>query len=104
MSENAISQNPPPPAPTGQTPWSWRLGIAAGITLLGLSAYGLRDLIGLRGQAAIGIVFFFGLVAACSSNLRAVNWRTIGWGVALQVVLALFVLKVGYTRDLTDKE
>jgi len=104
MSENAISQNLPPPAPTRQTPWFWRLGIAVGITLLGLAAYGLRDLIGLRGQAAIGVFFFFGIVAVFSSNLRAVNWRTIGWGVALQVLLALFVLKIGYTRDLTDKE
>lgn len=33
-----------------------------------------------------------------SSNLRAVNWRTIGWGVALQVVLALLVLKVPFVN------
>jgi len=29
-----------------------------------------------------------------STNLRAVNWRTIGWGLVLQLVLALLVLKV----------
>lgn len=29
-----------------------------------------------------------------STNLRAVNWRTIGWGIALQLILAVLVLKV----------
>ncbi len=32
-------------------------------------------------------------MAACSSNLRAVNWRTVIWGLALQVGLALFILR-----------
>jgi CNT family concentrative nucleoside transporter len=91
----------PPYAPT---PLTWRIAIAAGIVGLALAAYGLRDRIGLRGQSLVGVVFFFGLVAALSTNLRAVNWRTIGWGVAIQVVLALLVLKVGYTRAATDDE
>lgn len=76
-----------------RTPIKWRLGIAAGITLTALAAYALQSEIGVRGQAVAGVVFFFGIVAACSSNLRAVNWRTIGWGFGLQVVLALLVLK-----------
>jgi concentrative nucleoside transporter, CNT family len=75
------------------TPWSWRLSIAAGIGLLAGAAYLTRDFIGVRGQAAVGIVFFFGLVAAFSANLRAVNWRTIAWGFGLQVLLAVLVLK-----------
>src|SRR5206468_1240890 len=41
-----------------------------------------------------GVFCFFGLVAMFSTNLRAVKWRTIGWGVALQIILALLVLKV----------
>ncbi len=44
------------------------------------------------------MLFFFGLVALLSSNLRRVKWRTIGWGVALQVVLAFVVLKVDMAR------
>jgi concentrative nucleoside transporter, CNT family len=86
------------------TPITWRIAIGAGIVLLGLAAYGLSESIGLRGQAAVGVVFFFGLVAAFSSNLRAVKWQTIGWGFALQITLALFVLKVGYTRETTAAE
>jgi CNT family concentrative nucleoside transporter len=76
------------------TPWSWRVAIAAGIGLLAGLAYLLRDEIGLRGQAAVGIIFFFGLIALASTNLRAVNWQTIAWGFGLQLVLALLVLKV----------
>ena len=40
--------------------------------------------------------FFFGIVAAFSSNLRAVNWRTIFWGIVLQLLLAVLVLKVPF--------
>src|SRR5262245_35879275 len=74
-------------------PLAWRLYILGGIVAIGILAYVLRDTIGLRGQAFVGIIFFFGLVAAFSANLRAVNWQTIGWGIALQVILALLVLR-----------
>src|SRR5581483_3280944 len=36
---------------------------------------------------------FLGIVAPVSPNLRAVNWRTIGWGFALQILLAVLVIK-----------
>lgn len=85
------------PALHPTTPMAWRLGIAAAILALGLAAYAVRGTIGLRGQACAGVFCFFGLVAMFSSNLRAVNWRTIGWGVALQVILALLVLKAEIT-------
>jgi concentrative nucleoside transporter, CNT family len=88
------AESPPSTVPSfSGTPWSWRLSIAAGIICLGVAAYLMRDLIGVRGQAAVGIVFFFGLVAAFSADLRAVNWRTIAWGFGLQVLLAVLVLK-----------
>src|SRR5438477_10536180 len=75
------------------TPLIWRAAIAAVVLALGFAAYGARDLIGPRGRAFVGVFCFFGLVAMFSTNLRAVNWRTIGWGVALQIVLALLVLR-----------
>jgi CNT family concentrative nucleoside transporter len=50
-------------------------------------------LIGYRGQAAAGAVCFIAICAACSTNLRAVSWRTVLWGIALQLALALFILK-----------
>jgi CNT family concentrative nucleoside transporter len=81
-----------PPKPP--TPITWRIGIGAVIVMLGGFAYLMRDAIGLRGQACAGVFCFFGLVAMFSSNLRAVNWRTIGWGIVLQIILAVSVLKV----------
>jgi len=83
-----------PTAPAARTPWSWRLAIAAAILALGGAAFLFRDAIGPRGQALAGVFCFFGVVAMSSTNLRAVNWRTIGWGLVLQLVLALLVLKV----------
>src|SRR5947209_7052289 len=82
------------PLASAGTPGTWRLGIGAVILLVGLTAYGLRDFIGLRGQSVAGVLFFFGLVAMFSTNLRGVNWRTIAWGFGLQLVLAVLVLKV----------
>ena len=56
-------------------------------------AWMLSGVLGYRGQAAAGAICFIALCAACSSNLRAVSWRTVGWGIALQLLLALFILK-----------
>jgi concentrative nucleoside transporter, CNT family len=103
----AESVNPAESLPSAQallpqkppTPWTWRVGIAMGVLALGIAAYLLRDTIGPRGQAFVGIFCFFGLVAMFSSNLRAVNWRTIGWGVVLQIILAVLVLKVAWVHD-----
>src|SRR5262249_3165915 len=45
------------------------------------------------------IVSFFGLFVllgicwAASNNRKAINWRTVGWGMALQVLFALVILK-----------
>jgi CNT family concentrative nucleoside transporter len=101
MQAPAPDEVPPSPAARlpNETPRTWRLAILGGITALGGLAYLLRDAIGVRGQALAGVVVFFGLVAAMSTNLRKVNWRTIYWGVGLQVVLALLVLKVGFVND-----
>ena len=61
------------------------LRLAAGGLALGLAAVAflLRGTINPRLQAVFGIVCFIAIVAAFSRNLRAVNWRTVGWGMAL---------------------
>ena len=71
------------------------LRAAAGAVALGLgiAAFLLQGSISPRIQAVFGIIAFICVVAAFSRNLRAVNWRTVGWGIALQVGLALFILK-----------
>jgi concentrative nucleoside transporter, CNT family len=72
---------------------SLRLGAAAVAAVLAIAAFALRDVVGPRLQAVAGVVTFIAVVAACSSNLRAVNWRTVGWGMGLQLALAFFILK-----------
>ena len=68
--------------------------LAGGLALaLGVAAFALQGSVPPRVQAVAGIVCFISLVAAFSSNLRAVSWRTVGWGIALQVGLAVFILK-----------
>ncbi len=91
-----------PVSPHPPTPFAWRAGIGIGILALGFLAFLLKDLIGPRGQACAGVFCFFGLVAMFSQNLRAVNWRTIGWGFALQLVLAVLVLKVPFVHDMLE--
>lgn len=76
------------------TPVSWRVAILLGLIVLMGLAYGLDATLGARFRAGCGVLFFFGVVALFSTNLRAVNWRTVGWGFALQIALALLVLKV----------
>jgi concentrative nucleoside transporter, CNT family len=70
-----------------------RIVAAAIAAVLAVAAILLRNSVAPGARGAIGIVCFIALVAAFSSNLRAVNWRTVGWGIALQLGFALFILK-----------
>lgn len=89
----------PAAAPLPPTPVSWRCAIAAGVLGLASLAYLFQPSIGPRGQAMLGVFCFIGLVAVFSSNLRAVNWRTIGCGIVLQMVLAICVNRVEPVRQ-----
>jgi concentrative nucleoside transporter, CNT family len=100
MTTEITAVRPTEPMPPGAgmpslppTPLSWRLGIGAALVLVVGIAYLLEHL-GPRFRAGCGVIAFFGLVALFSSNLARVNWRTIGWGIALQLLLAVLVLKV----------
>lgn len=83
-------------------PLWWRFAIGAGIVVLTCLAWLARDLIGLRGQALIGIVCFIGLAMACSTNLRQVDPRTILVGMGLQLLLAVLILRVELVRSFFD--
>lgn len=100
MTAEALEPKRPDPAGADalhcQTPWQWRAAIGLGIAVIGAGAYFAQSAIGPRGQAVAGVLCFFGLIAMFSHDLRAVNWRTIGWGVALQLALAMLVLKVKF--------
>ena len=77
----------------GRTDGTLRLVAAAIAVGVPLIAWALADVVGYRGQALAGAVCFIALCAACSINLRAVAWRTVFWGIALQLLLAFFILK-----------
>lgn len=80
------------------------LKLAAAAVAVGapLAAWLLSGLVGARGQAAAGALCFVAICALFSTNLRAVNWRTVGWGMAIQLGLAFLILKfeIGGIRPL----
>jgi CNT family concentrative nucleoside transporter len=46
-----------------------------------------------RAQPLVGAILILGIAYVCSTNPRAIDRRTVAWGLALQVVFALIVLK-----------
>ena len=44
-------------------------------------------------QPLFGAAVILLIAIACSNNRRAISWRTVAWGLSLQVVFALIVLK-----------
>jgi CNT family concentrative nucleoside transporter len=61
--------------------------VLGGVTVL--LANSLSPLI----RGAIGIPVFILICVAFSTDVRAINWRTVGWGIVMQVALALLILK-----------
>ena len=69
-----------------------------------VATWALGGAIGMRGQAAAGAVTLLACVGACSPDLRRVNWRTVLWGMGLQVAVALAILRfeVGGARPVFE--
>ena len=76
----APAATPTSPSPNPQTPTP--ISLATRLT-------------GLIGMALILAVGF-----ALSRNRGAINWRTVGWGLALQILFAIFVLRVPFGQEL----
>ncbi len=53
-----------------------------------------------RFVGLIGIVVIFGIAYAMSNNKKAINYKTIGMGFLLQILLALFIFKVPVGRSI----
>ncbi len=56
-----------------------------------------------RFTGILGLLTMLGLAYAFSTNRRAINKKTVVWGLGLQVVFAIFVLKVELGRILFQK-
>ena len=85
---NAEETVAPPERQLPPTPWRIRAALAVLVLIAGGAAYLLHGVFGYRIQAAAGILCFLGIPAALSQNLRAVNPRTLAWGIALIVIIA----------------
>ena len=86
--------SPAPAGPRVFRDWRPRLGLALSAALLGTGALWLQDVVDPRLRAVAGIVAFLAVAGACSAQLRAVNLRLVVSGLALQVGLAVLILKV----------
>jgi len=46
-----------------------------------------------RAISAFGLVVFLAVAYLFSTNRRAIRWRTVAWGLGLQIAIALFIIK-----------
>jgi CNT family concentrative nucleoside transporter len=88
------------------TPLTWRAGIALALAAIIGLAYAAQHVVTPQVRSALGVVGFILLACLFSANLRAVRWRTVGTGVALQFVLAVLILRVpivyGFFREVGE--
>src|SRR5580698_8607720 len=56
-----------------------------------------------RFTGILGLLTMLGLAYAFSTNRRAINKKTVAWGLGLQIVFAVFVLKIELGRVLFQK-
>ncbi|HET8712295.1 MAG TPA: NupC/NupG family nucleoside CNT transporter [Gemmatimonadales bacterium] len=56
--------------------------------------------IGSRLTGIFGLVVILGIAIAFSRNRRAISWRIVAWGVGLQLVFAIFVLRVPIGQEI----
>ena len=80
-------------AKSAEADLSLRAALGAVAAAIAVLAYVAADAIGSRGRAGLGAVAFILVVTACSTNIRAISWRTPAWGFALQWLLALVILR-----------
>ena len=53
-------------------------------------------------RGVVGMITLLFIAYLFSSNMRAINWKTIGIGLALQLSIAIGILKVGFIQDAFD--
>jgi CNT family concentrative nucleoside transporter len=56
-----------------------------------------------RFTGLLGLITFIGLAYALSTNRRAIKWRTVVWGLGLQIVFAFLVIKWNYGQVILSR-
>ena len=88
--EADVHRVPPPRAPYDARDAAVLLAaLVLGGLFAALAAYGGMP----RVQPLVGLIVIMTIAYACSTNRRAIDRRTVAWGLALQIVFALLVLK-----------
>jgi CNT family concentrative nucleoside transporter len=88
-------------APPARAPYEQRdflvLGAALGVAavIAAVAAAGLP-----RAQPLVGLIVIVAIAYAISTNRRAIDRRTVAWGLSLQIVFALLVLKTAVGQRL----
>ena len=83
----------------GRQPWtSGDLAVLGGLAVAAAAAVGLGAAGMTRLQPVAGLAVILALAYCFSSARRSIDYRTVGWGLALQFVFALIVLKTNAGR------
>jgi len=83
----------------GRQPWTTAdLTVLGGLALVGAVAIGLGTAGVTRVQPVAGLAVILALAYCLSSSRRSIDYRTVGWGLTLQFVFALIVLKTDAGR------
>jgi CNT family concentrative nucleoside transporter len=56
-----------------------------------------------RFTGLLGLITFLALAYAFSTHRRAIRWRTVAWGLGLQIVFAFLVIKWSYGQTILHK-
>jgi concentrative nucleoside transporter, CNT family len=56
-----------------------------------------------RFTGLLGLITFLGLAYALSTNRRAIKWRTVIWGLGLQIIFAFLVIKWSYGQTILSR-
>jgi CNT family concentrative nucleoside transporter len=87
------------PPPVRQTWRSVDLAVLGGLALVAAVAIGLGAAGAARLQPVAGLALVLALAYCLSSARWAIDYRTVAWGLTLQFVFALIVLKTGAGRQ-----
>ena len=71
-----------------------RLAAGAAAAVLALAAFAFVSALPGPVRALMGIAAFILTAVACSANATAIRWRTVAWGMGLQLALAIVILKL----------
>ncbi|MEN0005440.1 MAG: nucleoside transporter C-terminal domain-containing protein [Bacteroidota bacterium] len=54
------------------------------------------------GRGILGMAFLLGVCYVFSANRKAINWRLVGTGLVLQIILAILILRVPFVSTIFD--